>query len=131
MVSYGLIKGKGWAWSITLILSYISIVVGIVSLVGGNILSIIPIIISGVIIWYLYKQEIKRFFGKLADAKISGFERTGLEYDLILVYQCNFQPFTTRYVTTKRHPETFEHTALWSSTNVMSESIYRIFIFFG
>lgn len=70
VVSYGLMKGKGWAWSITLILSYISIVVGIVSLVGGNILSIIPIIISGVIIWYLYKQEIKRFFGKSADAKI-------------------------------------------------------------
>jgi hypothetical protein len=53
-----------------LIVSYIGIVMGIISIVGGNFLSIIHLIIDIVIIWYLYKQEIKAFFGKPATAKI-------------------------------------------------------------
>lgn len=70
VVSYGLMKGKGWAWSITLILSFISIAFGIGSVVGANYGAIITIIISGVIIWHLYKSDVKRFFGKSATAKI-------------------------------------------------------------
>jgi len=34
VVSYGLLKGKEWAWTITLILSYIGIAFGIISIVG-------------------------------------------------------------------------------------------------
>jgi hypothetical protein len=36
VVSYGLMRGKGWAWSITLILSYIGVVFSIISIIGGN-----------------------------------------------------------------------------------------------
>ena len=46
VVSYGLMKGKEWAWSITLILSYIGIAFGIISIVGGNFLSVIHLIIN-------------------------------------------------------------------------------------
>jgi uncharacterized membrane protein (DUF2068 family) len=70
VVSYGLLKGKGWAWSITLILSYIGIALGIASIIAGNFFSIIHMIINIVIIWYLYRPQIKAFFGKLATAKI-------------------------------------------------------------
>jgi uncharacterized membrane protein (DUF2068 family) len=70
VVSYGLMKAKGWAWSITLVLSYVGIVFGIISIIGGNFLSIIHLIISIVIIWYLYKSQIKSFFGKPATARI-------------------------------------------------------------
>jgi uncharacterized membrane protein (DUF2068 family) len=70
VVSYGLLKGKGWAWSITLILSYIGIAIGIASIVTGNLLSIIHLIINIVIIWYLYRPHIKVFFGKPATARI-------------------------------------------------------------
>jgi hypothetical protein len=70
VVSYGLLKGRGWAWSVTLILSYIGIVIGIISIAGGNFLSIIHLIINIVVIWYLYKQEIKAYFGKPATARI-------------------------------------------------------------
>jgi hypothetical protein len=59
VVSYGLLKGKGWAWSITLILSYIGIAIGIASIVTGNLLSIVHLIINIVIIWYLYRRHIK------------------------------------------------------------------------
>lgn len=70
VVSYGLLKGKGWAWSITLILSYIGIALGIASIIAGNFFSIIHMIINIVIIWYLYRPQIKAFFGKPATAKI-------------------------------------------------------------
>jgi uncharacterized membrane protein HdeD (DUF308 family) len=70
IVSYGLLKGKGWAWSVTLILSYIGIVTGIISIAGGNFLSIVQVIINIVVIWYLYRSDVKAYFGKTATAKI-------------------------------------------------------------
>jgi uncharacterized membrane protein (DUF2068 family) len=70
VVSYGLLKGKGWAWSIALIVSYIGVVIGIISIIGGNFLSIVHLIIDIVIIWYLYRPDVKAYFGKPATAKI-------------------------------------------------------------
>ena len=70
VVSYGLWKGKGWAWSITLILAYIGIVSGIVSIAFGNIFSIIHLIIDIVIVYFLYRPQVKEFFGKPPNAKI-------------------------------------------------------------
>jgi len=64
IVAWGLLKGKGWAWSLTLILSIISIIIGIVSMAAGNFGSIINIIIAGIIIYYLYRPHVKAFFGK-------------------------------------------------------------------
>ena len=46
VVSYGLMKGRGWAWSVTIILSNISIVFSIVAIAGGNFVSIPQLIIS-------------------------------------------------------------------------------------
>src|SRR6185295_6194731 len=61
IVAWGLLKGKGWAWSLTLILSVISIIIGIVSMAAGNFGSIINIIIAGIIIYYLYRPHVKAF----------------------------------------------------------------------
>jgi hypothetical protein len=69
-VSYGLIKGRGWAWSVTVILSYIGIIMSIIAIVGGNFASIAQLIISIVIIYFLYRPQAKAFFGKPPDAKI-------------------------------------------------------------
>lgn len=66
IVAWGLLKGKSWAWSVTVILSIISIVIGIISLVAGNFGSIVNIIIAGIIIYYLYRPHVKAFFGKSA-----------------------------------------------------------------
>jgi multisubunit Na+/H+ antiporter MnhB subunit len=46
VVAYGLLKGLGWAWTVTVILSIISI------------------IISGIILYYLYRPHVKAYFGK-------------------------------------------------------------------
>ncbi len=81
VVSYGLLKGKGWAWIITVILTIIAIAVQIVSgitasmfnasfiddtnsFVTGIIAQIVGIAINGVILYYLYRPNVKAFFGR-------------------------------------------------------------------
>jgi len=81
IVSYGLLKGKEWAWIITVILTIIAIAVQIVSgitasmfnasfiddtnsFVTGIIAQIVGIAINGVILYYLYRPNVKAFFGK-------------------------------------------------------------------
>jgi uncharacterized membrane protein (DUF2068 family) len=66
--SYGLMKGRGWAWSVTIILSYIGIVFSIVAIVSGNFASIPQLIISIIIVYFLYRPQSKTFFGKPPNA---------------------------------------------------------------
>jgi hypothetical protein len=64
LMAYGLWNGKSWAWTLTLILSGIGIILGIGSMVIGNIGAIFHIIISAIIIYYLYRPNVKAFFDK-------------------------------------------------------------------
>jgi hypothetical protein len=81
IMSYGLLKGKGWARSITIVLTIISIVIQIISGITNSILTasitnnnnsaiyafsvhVIGIIINIVILYYLYRPNVKEFFGK-------------------------------------------------------------------
>jgi hypothetical protein len=64
LMAYGLWKGRSWAWTLTLILSGIGIIVGIGSIIVGNIGSIFHIIINAVVIYYLYRPNVKSFFNK-------------------------------------------------------------------
>jgi len=92
IVSYGLLKGKGWARIITIVITIISIVIQVISeiiryMVAASIAhnypklaeviannnnsaiysllgSIIAIIIDIVIIYYLYRPNVKEFFRK-------------------------------------------------------------------
>lgn len=66
IVAYGLLKGRRWAWTVTLVLSIISMVwyaftVAIIPSNGGRTSGII---ISAVIIYYLYRPHVKAYFGK-------------------------------------------------------------------
>ncbi|MFL6372662.1 MAG: hypothetical protein ACJ70P_05965 [Nitrososphaera sp.] len=66
VMAYGLWNGRGWAWTITLILSVIGIIVALVSIGAGNFGAgeVINIIINGIVIYYLYRPNVKTFFGK-------------------------------------------------------------------
>jgi hypothetical protein len=64
LMAYGLWKGKGWAWTLTLILSGIGIIIGIGSIVVGNFGSIFHTIINAIIIYYLYRTNVKAFFNR-------------------------------------------------------------------
>ncbi|HEX6253748.1 MAG TPA: hypothetical protein VFZ55_05970 [Nitrososphaera sp.] len=66
VVAYGLLKGKSWAWTLTLVLSIVSIVVAVISIATtGNPFNIINIIISGIILYYIYRPHVKAYFGKV------------------------------------------------------------------
>lgn len=64
VMAYGLWKGKRWAWTITLILSAIGIILALVSIAFGNVGSILSVFIHGIVIYYLYKPNVKAYFGK-------------------------------------------------------------------
>jgi hypothetical protein len=63
-MAYGLWMGKRWAWTITLILSGIGIILGIASIAFGNIGAVFHIIINVVILYYLYRPNVRAFYGK-------------------------------------------------------------------
>jgi uncharacterized membrane protein (DUF2068 family) len=69
-LNYGLFKAKGWAWSVTLILSYIGIALAIISIVSGNFFSAINLAINIAIVYFLYRPQVKAYFGKSPGAKI-------------------------------------------------------------
>lgn len=64
VVAYGLWNGKGWAWTVTVVLAIIGIVLDAISIATGNFGSIISIIISAVILYYVYRPHVKAYFGK-------------------------------------------------------------------
>jgi hypothetical protein len=65
VVAYGLLKGRRWAWTITIILSIISIVWNAITIAtAANFGGIVSIIISGIIIYYLFRPHVKAYFGK-------------------------------------------------------------------
>jgi hypothetical protein len=66
IVASGLLKGRRWAWTATLVLSIISIVwyaitVAIIPSNGGRTLGVI---IGAVTIYYLYRPHVKAYLGK-------------------------------------------------------------------
>lgn len=60
--AYGLWVGKGWAWWLTIILSVLGIIGGLLTLPVG----IIAIVIYIVIIYYFTRPHVKEFFGLAA-----------------------------------------------------------------
>ena len=79
---YGLLKGKGWAWTITIILLFIGIAIQIVStsvimassfenaknvisgIMGSITFPLIGLAINIGILYYLYRQHVRAYFGK-------------------------------------------------------------------
>jgi Predicted membrane protein (DUF2127) len=81
VVAYGLLKGRGWAWIIAIVLTTISIIVQIVFIITTSMLNtalhhdanislyhlidqIIGIAINGIILYYLYSSSVKGYFRK-------------------------------------------------------------------
>jgi hypothetical protein len=72
IVSYGLLKGKRWAWIITIIVTIIGLIIQVVSAIITGLISssletalvthIVGIIVSGIIIFYLYTPNVRAYF---------------------------------------------------------------------
>jgi uncharacterized membrane protein (DUF2068 family) len=63
-VGIGFFGGKRWAWNLGIIVSVIGIVLDIIQMIGGNYGSVLSLIISLLIIYYLTRPHVKVFFGK-------------------------------------------------------------------
>ncbi len=63
-VGIGFFGGKGWAWTLGIIVSVIGIVLDIVQIAFGGYSSILGLIIGLLIIYYLMRPHVKAFFGK-------------------------------------------------------------------
>jgi len=64
VMAYGLLKGKGWAWTVTVVLCCIGIALGLVSVVNRHLDGIFNILINAFIFYYIYRPYVKSFFGK-------------------------------------------------------------------
>jgi uncharacterized membrane protein (DUF2068 family) len=70
VVAWGLWKGKGWAWIVTIIINIISVVLNIISIVAGSLGSIGSLIINGVLIYYLYRPNVKSYFNSIKSSTV-------------------------------------------------------------
>ena len=64
VMAYGLWNGLRWAWTLTVLISALGIVVGLASIIIGTGGSILYIIVNAIIIYYLFKPDVKAYFGK-------------------------------------------------------------------
>jgi len=60
VVCWGMWTGKGWAWSVALVLVVIGAVIGLASLPGG----VVGLAVNGFIAYYLWQPHVKAFFSK-------------------------------------------------------------------
>jgi hypothetical protein len=64
-----LFTAKGWAWLITVILAIISVVFSIIGIGTASVTSIPTLIINGVILYYMFRPNIKSYFGRVTIPK--------------------------------------------------------------
>ena len=63
-VGVGFLGGKGWAWTLGLIVSIVSIVIDIVQIAFGAFSNVLGVVIGIIIVYYLTRPRVKAFFGK-------------------------------------------------------------------
>ena len=64
--AYGAWTLKPWAWPLGVALSVVSIVLSVLTIVGGGDITgqILPIVISAIILYYLFQANVKALFGR-------------------------------------------------------------------
>lgn len=63
-VGLGLLHGRGWAWTLGMIFSVLSIIGALSLAVLGSYSGILGVVIWGMMIYYLTRNRVKSFFGK-------------------------------------------------------------------
>jgi len=64
-LAWGLWTGKGWAWILSLVLAALGIVVSLIALVRGGFGTIVVLILDAIIVYYLFRPNVRSFFGEL------------------------------------------------------------------
>ena len=61
---WGALNGKGWAWTVGIILLVLSIINSILQVAFGNFSSALGLVINLLVVYYLTRAHVKAFFGK-------------------------------------------------------------------
>ena len=64
LVGWGFLNGKGWAWTVGLIFSFLGVLLAIGAAATGSLTAIAGVLIWGLMIYYLFTGPVKSFFGK-------------------------------------------------------------------
>ena len=59
-IAYGVWNGRGWAWTVGVVFAALGLIIGLMTLPGG----IVTLLVDGLIIYYLTRPHVKKFFGK-------------------------------------------------------------------
>lgn len=62
LVTWGLWTGRSWACFIAMIFTILGEILGLLDLLGGSISSAISLLLSAMIIYYLYTKPVRAFF---------------------------------------------------------------------
>jgi lysylphosphatidylglycerol synthetase-like protein (DUF2156 family) len=63
-LAWGLWTGKGWAWFLSLVLAALGLLVSLLSLVRGGFGTIVVLILDVIILYYLFRPNVRDFFGE-------------------------------------------------------------------
>jgi hypothetical protein len=64
IVGWGMWSGKEWAWILAIILYALGALSSVISLAGGNLGSVVGLLIDALLLWYLFRPHVKAFFGR-------------------------------------------------------------------
>jgi|MTBAKMStandDraft_1061839.scaffolds.fasta_scaffold19980_2 uncharacterized membrane protein HdeD (DUF308 family) len=64
VLGYGCFQAWPWVWTVGVILTIISLVLGIGSLLATGAGALLSIVIAGIILYYLFQPHVKAYFGK-------------------------------------------------------------------
>jgi len=64
IMAWGLLGGKGWAWTLTIVLTFLAIALGLLSLTSPSAFTLIGLAMNALIVYYLFRPNVKAFFGK-------------------------------------------------------------------
>jgi lysylphosphatidylglycerol synthetase-like protein (DUF2156 family) len=63
-LAWGLWTGKGWAWVLSLVLAVLGLIVSLIALVRGRFGAIVVLILDVIILYYLFRPNVRAFFGE-------------------------------------------------------------------
>ena len=64
VLGIGCFRKWGWVWTVGVVVTIISLLAGIVNLFRTGAGALLGIVISVVILWYLFRENVKKYFGK-------------------------------------------------------------------
>jgi hypothetical protein len=63
LTSYGLYLGKNWSWKLLLVLSGFGAAGYLLNVVNGQLISIFGVLYNSIIIYYMYRPHVRRYYG--------------------------------------------------------------------